>query len=103
VLDGVFGLFARPEHVPAEGKYPGSMALECDLEGGLVAAPDLLHERLVADEGEQPLRAERAERGTGRNGGGAHTVRVLPHASGSRRRVGRTTVEPLRSAGVSRV
>ena len=42
---------------------PGAVALEDDLEGELVAAPDLLDEPVVAGKGEQPLRAKQPDRG----------------------------------------
>jgi hypothetical protein len=62
VLDGVLGLLERSEHVPAETEEPGSVTLECDLEGGLVAAPNLLDERLVASQSQEALGAKGRER-----------------------------------------
>jgi hypothetical protein len=45
----------------AESQDPGSVPLERDLERRFVAAPDLLHELLVAGEREQALGAEGRE------------------------------------------
>jgi hypothetical protein len=57
VLHGVLGFLGRPEHVATEAEDRWAVALERDLEGGLVPAPDLFHEPLVSGQREQPPRA----------------------------------------------
>ena len=56
----VLGLLARAEHVAAEGEQRRRVALEGDLEGGLAAALDLLHEPVVAGQAQQAPRAHGA-------------------------------------------
>ena len=48
VLNGVLGLLAGAEHVPAERQDPRHVALVDDLEGGLAALPDAVDQVLVA-------------------------------------------------------
>ena len=58
-LNGVLRFLLRAEHVAAEAEDRAAVALERDLERGLVARPDLVHQPLVAGEGEQPLGPQR--------------------------------------------
>ena len=88
VLDGVLGLLARTEHVPAEAEDAGAVALEDDLEGELVTAPDLLDEPLVAREGEQALRAKHPNRSAACDGSGRHGLWVVPACIAHRNAIG---------------
>jgi len=49
VLDGVLGIGDRPEHVPAETKDAGAVAVVEDLECDRIARADVLGEPLVRD------------------------------------------------------
>jgi hypothetical protein len=53
VLDGVLRLLVRAEHVAAEAEDAAVVAVEDDLEGGLVAAPDPFDESLVGQPRQQ--------------------------------------------------
>jgi len=55
VLYDVLGFLAGAEHVAAEGEDAGTVALKRNLEGGLVPAPDLVDEPIVARERQKPL------------------------------------------------
>ena len=49
LLERVLGLVARAEHVAAEGEDAGVVAVVEHLERGLVPAPELLDQPLVAE------------------------------------------------------
>jgi len=70
VLQGVLGLLAAAEHLPAEGEQAAVVAVVDDLEGGVVARAHALHEAVVAHES-QPART-RWGGGPGVHRGGGH-------------------------------
>jgi hypothetical protein len=82
VLDGVLGLLARAEQMPAEAEDGSAVALEGDLEGGFVAAADLLNQPLVAGERKQATGAQqRWTRSPSGDRERFHPVHVLPAVS----------------------
>ena len=72
VLQGVLGLLATAQHLPAEGEQPAVVAVVDDLEGVVVAGAHASDEPVVAD-AQQPPPARRMRRPNVDRGGGHGT------------------------------
>ena len=90
VLEGVLGLLARAEHVPAEGEQAAVVAVEDELEGALVAGAHAGHEGVVGPPARE--RADAAAAGRGRE-------RVQCCESEESVDIGPSTFLPTRASG----
>jgi hypothetical protein len=97
LLDGILRLVGRAEQVPAEGQDRPVVAVEDDLEGGLVATADVLDEPRVRECAEQAARPGQRDSSRNRQGLSLHrAIMFSPRAIANelvRRSDRRTTFE----------